>query len=96
MKYLIALLLIILGTAPADARCVWKFECGQSGACRQVPICDSSIDLVPIKPLRVPPIRLAPIAPIPRVVLPPLGTRSCRQAYICNNMGQCGFQTVCQ
>ena len=96
MNYLLAFLLIVLGAAAANAGCVWKFECPAAGACRQVPICDSAIDLVPIKPLRMAPLVLPPVAPIAPVVLPPLGTRSCRQAYICNSMGQCGYQTVCQ
>ena len=96
MKYLLALLLILTGAAAVEAGCIWQFECDQSGNCRQIPLCDSTLDLVPLKPLAIAPLVLPPIAPIPRPVLPPLGTSSCRQAYICNNWGQCGFQTVCQ
>ncbi len=95
MKYFLAFLLIAAAAASAQARCVWQFECDRSGNCRQVPICDSTLDIAPIRPLAVPPIVLPPVAPIPRPVVPPIGTSSCRQAYLCNSMGQCGFQTVC-
>ncbi len=96
MKYVLALFLVVSGVAAANAGCIWRFECDQAGNCRQVPICDSTLDIAPIKPPAIAPIVLTPIAPISRPVLPPLGTSSCRQAYICNNWGQCGFQTVCQ
>ena len=95
MKSFLALLMIVTGAASAQARCIWQFECNSVGNCRQVPICDSTLDIAPIRPLAVPPIVLPPVAPIPRLVVPPIGTSSCRQAYLCNSVGQCSFQTVC-
>ena len=81
--------------APSFAGCTWEFECDAYGNCRQIPLCDSTLDIVPPKPPAIAPIPPPAIAPIPEPTIPPIGTTSCRQAYICDSWGNCSFQTVC-
>jgi len=79
----------------ATAKCVWEWDCS-TGKCRQVPICDNSLDLPPIRPLEIPPIPPPSIKPIQPPTLPPIGTRTCRQANLCDAYGKCRWQTVCE
>ncbi|GIX46351.1 MAG: hypothetical protein KatS3mg131_0562 [Candidatus Tectimicrobiota bacterium] len=37
--------------AQADAGCRWEWLCDQYGRCAQKPICDSTLDIVPPRPL---------------------------------------------
>ena len=92
-KAIIALAALIAAT-PAAAQCVWKWDC-TSGQCRQVPICQSRNDLVPFKPLDLPPVPPPTVRPVQLPTLPPLGTRTCQQRYICEN-GRCVWRQVCQ
>jgi len=47
------------------------------------------------------PLELQPLPPLPTIrpiqppALPPIGTRTCQQRYICDK-GQCTWRTVCQ
>ncbi len=52
---LIAFVLTVVLPFYADARCIWEFECDRWGNCRQVPICDSTLDIVPPRPLAITP-----------------------------------------
>jgi hypothetical protein len=82
-------------STPAAAQCVWKWDC-TNGQCVQVPICRSTLDIVPIKPIEITPLPpLQPIRPIQSQPLPPIGARYCQQRYICTN-GQCAWRQVCQ
>lgn len=90
-----ALALAALATAtPAVAQCVWQWDC-TSGQCVQVPICRKPTDMVPLRPLALPPLPPIPaIRPLQAPVLPPVGTRQCVQRYICKD-GQCAWRQVC-
>jgi len=96
MQYaLLTLVLLLTVTAPASAACTWEWDCSRS-PCRQVPVCDSTLDLPPIKPLELPPLVLPPIRPIDPLVIPPIGTRQCRSEYLCDATGSCRWETVCR
>jgi hypothetical protein len=85
----------LAATAPAAAQCVWKWDC-TNGQCVQVPICRSTLDIPPIRPLELPPLAPLPtLRPLELPPLPPIGTRQCVQRYICDN-GQCTWRQVCQ
>ena len=94
MKTLMMMCLLLATAAPASAACRWDFDCSSS-PCRQVQLCDSTIDLPAIRPPAIPPIAMPSIKPIAPIGLPPLGTRSCQQKYICAG-GGCSWQSVCQ
>lgn len=93
---LLLLAMVTLAADSAEAKCRWQFVCDESGNCQHKPLCDSTIDLVPIEPPRIAPIVPPAIKPIQPPVLPPLGTSSCDQVRVCNNFGQCRWQTVCR
>lgn len=77
------------------AACRWTWDCSR-GPCRQVQVCDDSLDMPTIRPPAIAPIPPPSIAPIPPPTLPPLGTSQCRQAYLCDNFGRCHWETVCR
>lgn len=79
----------------AGAACRWEWDCSR-GPCRQVQVCDSTIDVPAIRPPAIAPIPAPSIAPIPQPTVPPIGTSECRQARLCNSWGQCSWQTVCR
>ena len=81
--------------AVSQAACRWEFDCS-TGPCRRVQLCDSTMDMPVIQPPAVAPIAPPSIAPIATPTLPPLGTTSCQPMQICNNYGQCQWQTVCR
>lgn len=81
--------------APAHAGCRWTWDCS-SGTCRQVQLCDSTIDLPAIRPPAIPPVVLPSVRPVEPPTLAPLGTRHCEQRYICDGSGQCRWRTVCE
>ena len=81
---------------PAHAGCTWTWDCsGGAGNCRQIPLCDGSLDIPPPRPPSVPPIAPPSVRPVPVPTVPPVGTSRCRQAYICDAYGHCNWQTVC-
>ena len=94
----VAALLALAALAPSRsyAACTWKWDCSDdAGSCRQVPVCESPIDIPPPKPPGIPPVptpRLPRITPLPD--LPEAG-RTCSQRYICDG-GQCAWRKVCQ
>ncbi len=87
--------LVVLFANPSLAACSWQFDCS-SGTCRQVPVCSSSIDIVPVKPARIAPIPAPTIRPIQQPTVPPVGTTSCQPRYLCNSSGNCSWRTLCQ
>ncbi len=89
-----AALLMCISTN-AEARCRWTFDCS-SGPCRQVQLCDSTLDMPTIRPPAVAPIAPPSIPPIGTPAIPPLGTSSCAPNYLCNSLGQCAWRTVCR
>ena len=90
------LLTSIILNATVYAGCVWKWDCDQWGNCRQMPLCDSTLDIVPPKPPAIAPIPSPSIPPIQSPTIPPIGTSSCSQEYICDDYGNCRWQNVCQ
>jgi hypothetical protein len=94
-KWLVLAAFLLTSAQQVEAACTWNFECDKWGNCRQVPLCDSTLDIVPPRPPALAPIPPPAVAPDQRPTIPPLGTSSCRQAYICNSWGSCSFQTVC-
>jgi len=88
------LAIILFFPSLALANCEWKWDCS-SGQCQQIPICDSSVDIVPPKPPEVAPIPSPTIQPVETPTVAPVGTTQCEQKYICEFNG-CSWQTVCQ
>ena len=87
--------LLLWQASPVLAACQWRWDCTR-GACRQVSLCDQALELPPLRPLELPPLPpIPPIPPLPTLALPPLGTSSCQQRYLCQGMA-CGWHTVCQ
>ena len=76
------------------ANCIWQWDCS-TNPCQQVPICDSTTDIVPPQPPSVPPIAPPSIKPINPPTVPPIGTTECYQKYICDGDG-CHWQQICQ
>ncbi len=85
----------LLFGVPVWAGCRWTWDCS-TGRCYQVQVCDGPLDLPAIRPPEIPPIPPPTIRPIPQPTIPPLGTTGCRQAYLCNSLGRCRWETVCQ
>lgn len=79
---------------PAHASCVWQWDC-TGGQCRQVPICNSTLDIPPVEPARIAPIPAPTIPPISSPMVPPVGTSQCAPRYFCEG-GACQWRTVCQ
>jgi len=79
----------------AWAACRWKWDCSQY-PCRQVQVCDDTLDLPAIRPPEVPPIPPPTIRPIPEPTIPPLGTTQCFQRFLCDSLGNCRWRTVCR
>lgn len=97
------LCVVILGSVlllafadPAAARCHVEWDCSGGYPCRQVQICDNSIDLPSIPPPGISPIPPPSIRPIPQPVVPPVGTTQCQPTYLCDNFGRCAWRTTCQ
>src|SRR5690242_2872744 len=93
---LVALFLLLFVAAVAVAACRYEWDCSQGYPCRQVPICQSPLDIPPVQSPGISPIPPPSIRPIPTPTIPPVGTQSCQPTYLCNNMGQCAWRTVCQ
>jgi hypothetical protein len=92
---LAALIGVALQATPASAGCTWHWDCSAgAGQCRQIPLCDSSIDLPPIQPIGIPPIPPPTIKPIPQPMVPPIGTTQYGPRYLCDG-GACQWRTVC-
>ncbi len=87
---------IVAVAATAHATCTWEWDCSQGYPCRQVPICDNALDLPGVEPPGISPIPPPTIRPIPQPTIPPLGTQSCQPQYLCDAMGRCSWQTVCE
>jgi hypothetical protein len=90
-----AALALTISASLAYATCRWTWDC-TGGQCRQVPICDSSIDLPPPRPPSVPPVAPPTVPPVPTPTVPPVGTGYCSPQYLCDGMGRCSWQTVCR
>lgn len=73
------LLTALIFAVVAEAGCRWDWDC-TGMPCRQIRVCDSTIDVPAIRPPEVPPIAAPSIAPIPSPGIPPdwvrLGARS--------------------
>ena len=90
----IACLILVSGNATVWAACAWTWDCS-TPSCRQVPVCDRSLDLPLLPPVELAPLPSLSIKPIPTPVLPPLGTRSSDERYLCNGFS-CRWETVCE
>lgn len=91
---LVSIAFLTFASGRANAACEWTWDCS-TGTCRQIPLCDSTLDLPPLRPPEIAPIPSPSIKPLHRPVLPPLGTRSCDEKYLCNGFS-CRWQTVCE
>lgn len=97
----ISLLLLVTAATffyatPASADCRWEWDCSRGYPCRQIQVCESTLDLPAIRPPGISPIPSPGIAPIPMPVVPPLGTTDCRQVRMCDSYNQCRWETVCR
>jgi hypothetical protein len=91
---LLILLGLLLFASPAHAACVWVWDCSL-GSCIQKPVCESTVDVVPVQPPELAPIVIEPIPPIQQPVVPVPGTSVCRQEYLCAADGTCAWVNVC-
>jgi hypothetical protein len=90
------LVAITLLPLPVDAACQWRWDCtGGVGACRQVPVCDNSFDVVPPRPPEVAPIPTPSVRPVPTPTVPPVGASSCMPRYMCRG-ANCTWETICR
>ncbi len=90
---------VILGVTihhEAAAACRWEWDCSRGYPCQQVQVCDDALDLPTIRPPQMSPIPPPSIRPIPRPTIPPLGNTNCWQDYLCDSLGNCRWETVCQ
>lgn len=92
MRWLVLAFAVV--ATPAGAACTWTWDC-TTGTCRQVSVCQNTLDIPPPRPPSIKPIPSPTIKPLPSLALPPIGTKQCSQRYLCN-FGQCSWQTVCQ
>jgi hypothetical protein len=92
--FMVGLLALLLVPTLSDAGCRWDWDCTRT-PCRQIQVCDSTIDLPAIRPPEIAPIPAPSIPPIPSPSIPPIGTSQCRQVNLCNQWGQCRWETVC-
>jgi hypothetical protein len=97
-----ALALLLLLAPAAGAACRKEWDCTKGYPCARVETCDSVFQGSPI-PLssaeqspRVSPTPPRPASAIPRSVVPPFGTSSCAEAFICGDDGKCSWQTRCR
>jgi hypothetical protein len=91
-RLLLVIALLLVTAEMAEASCKWRWDCTEPSRCRQVPICESPLDLPGIPPIEIPPIPSPSIKPILPITLPPLGTSECRQAYLCDARGRCRWE----
>ena len=89
-------LLVLFSLAPyADAACTWTWDCTR-GQCQQLPVCDYSSEIPPLRPLETPPVASPSLRPLQPHIFAPPGKRACREAYICTNNGDCRWKPVCE
>ena len=93
--FLAATLLVLLLPTTAHARCVWEWVCNDSGDCRHVSICDSTIEIAPVEPPSIEPIVPPSIEPIVPSSVPPIGTTQCVQVQRQDASGGWYWDTVC-
>jgi hypothetical protein len=91
MRTILAAAALLASMAHANANCVCQCVDGQ-----MQPLCQNSIDLPPMCPPTICPISSPSIAPINPPTLPPLATSQCRQARVCDALGNCQWQQVCR
>jgi hypothetical protein len=84
-----------LAVKPAAAECEWKWTCDGQNHCESVPICESKLDLVPIRPPSMKPIAPFSLEPMEREPLPPVGFKRCRQKQVRRD-GEWAWEEVCR
>ena len=92
----VGLLLLAVAASPAQARCTWDYVCDGNGNCRQVPLCDSTLDIPPPAPPRLPPLPPPSIPPLASPRLPPLGTQACYPVQRQRADGSWYWQEICE
>ena len=75
--------------------CIWSWDCSNY-TCVRVPLCDSTLSIVPPDQPAIPPIPTPSIKPIKTPSIPPVGTSECDLKYICDDNSHCSWQEVCQ
>jgi hypothetical protein len=74
---------LLLAATAANANCVSQRDC-TGDACRQVPICDSSIHVVPPQTSSVPPISPPSVQSIAPPTVHPVVASRCAPRNVCN------------
>ncbi len=92
---ILALIGCIVVANPAAASCTWEWICDESGDCANVPICDSTINIVPPQPPSITPIVPPSVRPVERLNIPPIGTDNCTQVRRQDAYGNWVWDTVC-
>lgn len=85
---------LTLASKRANAAWTWTWDCS-TGTCRQIPVCNSALDLPPLRPPEITPPPPLFMKPIPGPVLPPIGTRSYDERYLCKG-SSCRWEMVCE
>lgn len=84
-------LLWVATAKPAGAACNCLCVNGRMQA-----VCERVTEIQPVCPLRLCPSRRAEMAPLGPLVVPPLGTSKCRQAWVCDSQRRCSWQPLCR
>jgi hypothetical protein len=92
---LLLICLTLMAPLRLQAACTWAWDC-TNGQCRQLPLCDYSSEIPPLRPLETPPSASPALRPMPPHVFPPPGKKACREAYLCNSNGECRWKSVCE
>ena len=95
MKRFILSIGLVLVASQALALCSWQYDCTGGYPCKQVPICSSTLGIVPPKPPAIAPIPSPSIRPIPTPTIPPIGTSSCTLSYTCQGLF-CSWKNICE
>ncbi|QEO16389.1 hypothetical protein [Acetobacter vaccinii] len=94
---LAGLCLLLFSASPLHAEqhlCTWVWNCTNK-ACRHVPQCLNSYDVIPPEPLELPPVAPLDAGSSPAANLPPAGRHTCVPRHICTSYGVCEWQTRC-
>ncbi len=84
---------LFLGVTAQEAGATCRCLCVDG---RMQPICERKTEIAPLCPLTLCPSRRVQMAPLGPLMLPPLGTSKCRQAWVCNSDRKCAWQSLCR
>jgi hypothetical protein len=104
---LVTLGLLLATATTAAAACRWEWDCSGGYPCKQVQVCDNTlnspairpygaVELPAIKPPGVSPIPGSPVRPVQPPTIPPVGTTKCQDERKCDASGDCRWETTCR